>query len=51
MYQQKDFNKTINMPDKNLNDEITKKIENNEKKNLTQNNKKIKDLVMMKLLN
>ena len=51
MYQQKDFNKILNMPDKNLNDEITKKIENNEKKNLTQNNMKIKDLVMMKLLN
>ena len=32
MYQQKDFNKILNMPDKNLNDEITKKIENNEKK-------------------
>ena len=32
MYQQKDFNKILNMPDKNLNDEITKKIENNGKK-------------------
>ena len=51
MYQQKDFNKILNMPDKNLNDEITKKIENNEKKNLTQKNMKIKDLVMMELLN